>query len=312
MTAAGPARFAALDRLAQGYLAITGLVALGFGGRTGLAIAAAHFAGVAGLAWLRPRTPDRGLSGFLRAAYPVLLAPLFYRELATLNRLLTERFYDGMVQGWDAALFGGQPSVYLSARLPSLPLSEVLHLGYGAYYAIVPAALIGVYVTRGQEALVRTAFSVAAAFYLCYLTFIAFPVAGPRYEFERIGGHLSDGTFFRGVHAILEGGSSKGTAFPSSHIGASLSAVLAAGREDARWFWALVVPEAALALGTVYGRFHYGIDAVIGFLVALAVVGGTPTAMRWLGTGNPSPHPGYPTAETEPAERATAWRNANS
>ena len=51
----------------------------------------------------------------------------------------------------------------------------------------------------------------------------------------------------------------------------SLAAVVAAGREDARWFWLLIVPEIALTLGTVYGRFHYATDALGGIIVALAV-----------------------------------------
>lgn len=287
-------RFVALDRLTQGYLAITALLGLGFGGGAGALVAGAHAAAILGIRALRDRTPSRGLPGFLRGAYPVMLTPLLYKELATLNRFLTTRFFDSVVQGWDAALFGTQPSITLSAALPWFPLSEALHLGYGAYYAIVPAALIGVYVSRGQAALVRTSFAVAAAFFLCYLAFIAYPVAGPRYEFERIGGELSGGTFYHIVHGILEGGSSKGTAFPSSHIAASLSAVLAAGREDRRWLWALIVPEAALAFGTVYGRFHYGIDAVVGVLVGVALVWLAPRAMRALGAGNPVPHPGYP------------------
>jgi len=306
-TGAPPGCFVALDRLAQGYLAITAALGLGFGGGTGALVAAAHLAGILAIHAIRRWTPSRGLAGFLRGAYPVMLTPFLYRELATLNRFLTTRYFDGAVQAWDAALFGGQPSMFLSDALPWFPLSEALHLGYGAYYAIVPIALVGVYVTRGQAALVRTAFAVASAFFLCYLAFIAFPVAGPRYEFERIGGDLSGGAFYRVVHVILEGGSSRGTAFPSSHIAASLSAVLSAGREDRRWLWILLVPEAALAIGTVYGRFHYGIDALAGVLVGLAIVWLAPAGMRRLGTGNPAPHPGIQPAETRPSEEERRW-----
>lgn len=261
----------AIDKLAIAYFALTGVVAAIFGGRVGFAIAGIHALVVFGLTRLAAWQPRAGFSGFIRAGYAVLLTPPLYSELATLNRFFTERFFDDMVQRWDAAVFGGQPSMDFSALLPWVPFSESLHLGYFAYYAIVPAALIGIYRTRGFDALHRTAFSVAAAFFLSYFIFIAFPVAGPRYEFERIGGEISDGTFYGLVHAVLEGGSSKGTAFPSSHIAASLSAVLAAGREDARWFWLLIFPEVALALGTVYGRFHYAVDALAGAALALVV-----------------------------------------
>ncbi len=285
----------AIDRLMLVYLLGTGAYAALLGGGQGLLIAAGHALVAAAVAWLGRVRPRRPATRFLRLTYPVLTTPVLYAELAVLNRYLTDRFFDATVQGWDAALFGGQPSVEWSARLPWLPFSEFLHLGYMAYYAIVPAALLGVYLTRGPDALHRTAFSVALAFFACYAVFIVFPVAGPRYEFPAIGGRLADGTFYGLVHTILESGSSRGTAFPSSHIAASLSAVLAAGREDRRWLWLLIVPEAALALGTVYGRFHYGIDAGAGIVVAVLAVLGTPALIRRWQSRQPGSRPGYPT-----------------
>jgi len=281
----------AMDRLVFAYLAITGLFALIFGGRLGLGIAIVHALACVAVLALGRWQPRKGFVGFLRASYGVALCPAFYAELAILNRFFTERFFDGLMQDWDAIVFGGQPSMDLSVWLPWLPFSEVLHLGYFAYYAIVPAALIGAYATRGFDALARVAFGVTAAFFVSYMIFAVFPVAGPRYEFVRIGGEISDGALYGLVHSILEGGSSKGTAFPSSHIAASLVAVLGAGREDARWFWLLIIPELALALGTVYGRFHYGVDALAGVAVALAVWLATPALFRALERGQPGRQP---------------------
>jgi len=278
----------AIDRLALVYFAITGLVAAVFGGLTGLGIAAIHALAVGAILALGRWQPRTGFAGFLRASWAVAVCPALYSELATLNRFLTQRFFDDVVQRWDAAIFGGQPSLYLSSVLPWVPFSETLHLGYLAYYAIVPAALIGVYVTRGFDALQRTSIAIATAFFVSYLIFMVFPVAGPRYEFEAIGGEIGRGRFYGLVHAILEGGSSKGTAFPSSHIAASLSAVLGAGREDGRWFWLLIIPEGALALGTVYGRFHYGIDAIAGLILALLAFGLSDRIFRTLSGRQPA------------------------
>jgi membrane-associated phospholipid phosphatase len=275
----------AIDRLACGYLGLTGLFAIAFGGASGTLIAVIHLVVAISILRLGRWRARSGFGGFMRATYAVLLTPILYAELATLNRFLTERFFDGVVQGWDQALFFSQPSIELSNWLPSFLLSETLHLGYFAYYAIVPSALIGVYLTRGFAAAHRAAFTTALAFFLCYVTFAVFPVAGPRYEFEAIGGALGEGTFYRIVHAVLEGGSSQGTAFPSSHIAASLAAVLGAGREDRRWLWLLLIPEIALAVGTVYGRFHYAIDAVAGVGYALAAWSLTPWAVRVLNGG---------------------------
>ncbi len=271
MSDGGSGRLLPVDRLAIGYFGGTGLVSLAFGGLPGAGIAAAHAIAIFGITRLAAWRPRAGLAVIARAAYAVCLTPLLYAELAVINRFFTQRYFDATVQAWDAAVFGGQPSIGLSALFPWLSFSEVLHLGYFAYYAIIPAAILGVFATRGAEALQRTALAVAAAFFVSYLIFMFFPVAGPRYEFAQIGGGIGEGTLFGIVHGILEAGSSKGTAFPSSHIAASLAAVVSAGREDRRWFWLLIIPELALTAGTVYGRFHYATDALAGILLGLLV-----------------------------------------
>jgi len=90
------------------------------------------------------------------------------------------------------------------------------------------------------------------------------------------------------VHTILESGSSKGTAFPSSHVAATVSAWFATGRESKRVFWIMAPFTVALSLGTVYGRFHYGIDATLGLVVAITAYLSTPWLMRRLEGDRPA------------------------
>jgi membrane-associated phospholipid phosphatase len=90
------------------------------------------------------------------------------------------------------------------------------------------------------------------------------------------------------VHTILESGSSKGTAFPSSHVAATLSAWFATGRESKRVFWIMAPFAVSLTLGTVFGRFHYGIDATVGLVVAIAAYLATPWLMRRLEGSRPA------------------------
>jgi len=285
----------AIDRLTIGYLGLTGLWALALGGGGGALVAAVHLLACLAIHNLRRFAPDRGLAEFLRVGYPVLAMPVLYAELATLNRYLTPRFFDQTVIAWDRAILRLQPSMDLSGALPWFPLSEGLHLGYMGYYLLMPAALIGAYLATGRAGLHRTVFTLMATFYVCYAIFIVFPVAGPRYAFEPIRGTISEGSLYHMVHAILESGSSKGTAFPSSHVAASLAAVLGVAREDRRWWWALLVPEIALIVGTVYGRFHYGIDALVGLVIGVLVWVTTPAMIGVLAGRQPGRASGYQT-----------------
>lgn len=284
----------AIDRLTMGYFGVTGTYAAITGGVTGLVIAGAHVLLILLIRAMRRWQPEAGFPALIRVCYPMMAMPAMYAELSTLNRFISDRYYDDVVIGWDQVLFGGQPSMFLSEVIPWVPVSEFIHLGYLSYYLILPAPVIAAYLASGREGMQRSSFTVMACFYTCYMFFILFPVTGPRYEFEKIGGAIADGTMYWIVHTVLEGGSSKGTAFPSSHVAATLGALIAAGRADRRWFWAMLVPSAILAFATVYGRFHYAIDAVIGLAVGGVVCLAVPGVYEALRGRQPDQTPGHP------------------
>lgn len=257
------------DMLASAYLAATGVLALVSGTRTGLVLAVLHVVGMGMIHFVaRTPVPANPFGAFLRLAWPVAVTPLFYTELATLGQLLFPGYFDPAVQRWEEALFGAQLSVVSSEWYDALWFSELLHFGYVSYYLVVPTAILGAWALGGRIGMEKVAFTTALGFYLCYLCFAVFPVAGPRYDFPKIIGPPADGFVFGIVHTILESGSAKGTAFPSSHVAATVSAWLAAARIDRRLLWTLAPFSVSLTLGTVYGRFHYGIDAAAGLLFA--------------------------------------------
>ena len=72
------------------------------------------------------------------------------------------------------------------------------------------------------------------------------------------------------TQGILEGGSSKGTAFPSSHVAVVVAQALMALLYQ-RWTgWAIALLSGGLAMGAVYGGFHYAVDIVAGAGVGVA------------------------------------------
>jgi len=280
MSSRGPL---AVDYLTLAYLAATGLVALTSLSGMGLGIAFLHAVGM-GLIWWAAALPlpKHGLALFFRLFYPVALTPLLYLELAPLNQVHVTGYFDATVMEWEQALFGTQLAMDFGEWYGRLWFSEVMHLGYLSYYFIVPGAAATAFLLKGPRALERASFTIALAFFVCYVSFSVFPVTGPRYDFPKLVGDAANGKMFWAVHAILESGSSKGTAFPSSHVAATLAAWFATGRESKRVFWIMAPFAVSLTLATVYGRFHYGIDATAGLVVAIAAYLGTPWLMRRL------------------------------
>ena len=280
MSSRGPL---AVDYLTLAYLAATGLVALTSLSGMGLGIALVHVV-VMGLIWWAAALPlpAHRLALFFRLFYPVALTPLLYLELAPLNQVHVTGYFDATMMEWEQSLFGTQLAMDFGEWYNRLWFSEVLHLGYFSYYFIVPGAAATAFLLKGPRALERASFTIALAFFVCYVCFSVFPVAGPRYDFPKLVGDAANGKMFWLVHSILESGSSKGTAFPSSHVAATLAAWFATGRESKRVFWIMAPFAVSLTLATVYGRFHYGIDATAGLVVAISAYLGTPWLMRRL------------------------------
>ncbi|OGU02250.1 MAG: hypothetical protein A2085_09810 [Gemmatimonadetes bacterium GWC2_71_10] len=230
------------------------------------------FALIGPLVWLLARAPDdTPFMNFVGPVYPLLLVVMFYTALGTLNEEVG-RNHDLWAQRADVALFGTPLSVTWHQRWPNAALSWILHITYVSYYPIVLTAGLWHWRRTPREAYERAAFLIALAFFVCYAVFAFFPVTGPRYFWGAATGPAAETWPARVVNRLLESGSAYGTAFPSSHIAASWTAVLATWRSSRRLALALGVPALGLALGTVYGQFHYAIDAVAGAALAVTVL----------------------------------------
>lgn len=226
----------------------------------------AVIAAVLGLRWV-PRVLPPPIQ-FLRDAYPLLLLELWYQETALLSRAFTISYHDGLVQRWDMWVFGRHWNAELAALVPSAFVSEFLHGCYLLYIACIPALGITLYASRRYEAFRVFATTVMATFLTCYLCFVFLPVMGPYYAMARPAVQ-SFGVFPPLVYAMLASAASFGAAFPSSHVAGSVVVAFLAWRFERRLFPFLAVLALGIAVGTVYGGFHYAIDALAGLLVGV-------------------------------------------
>ena len=221
---------------------------------------------------LLARAPRAGLTRFIGGAYPLILTAAFYPQLGIINTGVG-LVHDGTVQAWEQALFGSQVSMTWHQAMPNLLLSEILHFCYGSFYWIIIFAPVFLFFRAPNERFERGAFVITLVLYACYLGFALFPVAGPRYFFGVAAGPEAQGPIARAVHSILEGGSAWGTAFPSSHVAAAGAAAFVLWPDARRTALVLAPISLGVPLGTVYGQFHYGVDALAGVIVGVALCG---------------------------------------
>jgi membrane-associated phospholipid phosphatase len=203
----------------------------------------------------------------LRDWMPLAVGPFLYVELRWLIQGVGRPHADPLVQGWERALFPTNPAATWAPQMPSLVLSEALHFAYASYYLLVLLPPILLYLRGRRTDYAATLLALALVYAVCFTTYLAFPVDGPRF----LAGPASapDGPVRSFVLHLLAAGSSRGTAFPSSHVAASVVAALCALRFQRPVGVLVSVLTAGLTLGTVYGGFHYGVDALAGLIVGI-------------------------------------------
>src|SRR5256884_4809961 len=176
------------------------------------------------LVLLAPAARQTGPVGrFLGDWYPMLLLGGLYAEVGVLNVDLAFQ-HDLAVQRLELWAFGSQLSYRWIREMPNPVLSWYLHGCYLAYYAILYSSPLGLWLSGRRAAARHTIFAVMITFYLCYVVFLFFPVAGPRYAFDLAHNPATDVGPARFAAWLLDRGDSWGAAFPSSHVAASVVA----------------------------------------------------------------------------------------
>jgi membrane-associated phospholipid phosphatase len=201
----------------------------------------------------------------LRDWMPLAVGPFLYVELRWLIQGVGRPHADALVQGWERVFFPTNPAATWAPQVPSVVVSEALHFAYASYYLLVLLPPVLLYLRGRRTEYAVTLLALAMVYAVCFTTYLAFPVDGPRFLVGPAA--APDGPVRTFVLHLLAAGSSRGTAFPSSHVAASVVASLCALRFQPRLGAVVALLTAGLTLGTVYGGFHYGVDALAGLIV---------------------------------------------
>ena len=232
------------------------------------------------------------LTLFLRIAVQMVFLSWWYPDTYELNRMLPN--LDHVFAGMEQQLFGCQPSLLFSQKVPWGWFSELMCMGYVSYFPLMSVLLVYYFFMRHHEFLL-SAFVLLTSFFVFYVVFALLPVTGPQFYYLAVGtdniaqGMLpnvgdwfmthsermappgwSGGVFHHLLDLAHDAGERPTAAFPSSHVGITTVVMLLAWRTRSRSLFFGMLPFFLLmCLSTVYIYAHYAIDAIAGFLTGL-------------------------------------------
>jgi membrane-associated phospholipid phosphatase len=265
------------DRILIGYCLLMVLL-IGVWGRPFSAYlnSLLFYAGMATVAALIVRCVDPARNrwlAFVRLAYPAVMFTFFYWQTGRLMFLFFDSFFDWQLVTFEHMIFGGDLSLYIDRNLLNVWLTEVLSFCYFAYYPMLPAFVLAVFWKRDDNVLKEFLAVTCLTFFASYLLFALYPAEGPRWHFAHQYVNTVDGPFFRQlVNLVISEGAVHGGAMPSSHTGVAFIVMAFCFRYYRRCGWILLPIVCGLAAGTVWGRFHYVTDVIVGLAIAVVAL----------------------------------------
>jgi membrane-associated phospholipid phosphatase len=210
----------------------------------------------------------------LRDWAPIGFTLAAYREMNWFTPAIRDHHLERAWIVWDRWLLD---TVHLRAAVESLGplLPSLLEICYVLVYGIAPISLT-ILLLNSPDALRRRRVSTFWFAYLAgtlaaYALFPYFPSDPPRTVFA--GADLpSMVTIFRRFNlAILGQYGIHSSVFPSAHVSSAFACawgLLIAMPDRRRYGWMVALYASAVALATIYGRYHFAADAAAGLAVS--------------------------------------------
>jgi membrane-associated phospholipid phosphatase len=246
------------------------------------------------LLWGITRQP---LFGLLRRFYIIPVIYIMYDQVHAFVRVVNPNDVDSLFISIDAWLFGGvNPTQWLESY--STPIvTEYLQICYFLFYVLPIMHAVELYRRGDIELLDRFARGMAFCYFISYVAYFGFPAIGPRFtlhDYHQLNETLPGILVTPWLRSIVDvgGGLAIGSenpaalvnrdCMPSGHTMMTLVNILLAFSTKSKFRWIFVVIGGSLIFSTVYLRYHYVVDVLVGAALALICLPLEPVADRAL------------------------------
>lgn len=219
----------------------------------------------------------------IRRFYVAPIIFFIYTNIQAFIRVIHSRDYDNIFIEWDYAIFGVNPTEWIM-NLENPLLTEYLQFCYFLFYLIPMILAIDLVLKNKKTELYIFSRAIVFSFLLSYLLYLLMPAIGPRFtvhsfaslNLELPGLWLSE--YFR--EFINTGGGIivpnidpalqvNRDCMPSGHTWVTLVVMIFGFKFSSRLKWLLFVMGTSLIFSTVYLRYHYVVDILVGVVFAL-------------------------------------------
>ena len=210
---------------------------------------------------------------FFRDWYIPFFLIVIYLENRRLIPLVNLHDLDELFIRIDRFLFLGHDPTVLMERITHPILSEILQISYASFYFLPFVLCVILYFTRPRIEFHINTFTLLAGFYLSFIGYYLTPAIGPRFTLDHLQAFPLEGVlFFDGIRNMLaQAEGLMRDCCPSGHILISLLTVMLARRYVRDFFPVACIWAVLIMFSSVYLRYHYVFDLIVGAALSLPV-----------------------------------------
>lgn len=195
----------------------------------------------------------------------------YFQAIAAFVPALGQESRDPLLLAMDEHLFGVTPAVWMQS-IASVAMTELMSVCYLSFVVYLHVAVI--YAAWMPNSDVRRFSNWLFSVYAIGLPgYLLVPALGPGLAFPELFDEPIHGWLFTSLNqGIVDGGSSVYSVFPSLHLLITLTLLEFDRRHHPRRFRIMLLPAFGLIVSTMYLRYHYAIDLLVGAEVFLIAV----------------------------------------
>ena len=228
-------------------------------------------------AWALVKFDRPGIIGFLRCFDALVYVPVVFLMAMLVVHRVNPHDCDGLLGRIDASI-GGIALLRAMKRIETSWLTDLAKLAWMSYYPLPLVAAIPLFI-RGRAAFVPLKNALVLGWVVSYLCYFAMPAVGPGNRAEELG--VPQPAFAASVISstakslifAAEAPEPRHT-FPSGHtiIAVIVGWHLLRHRRGRPWLLIGVQLALGVVLSTIYLRYHYVVDVLVGIVIAAGCI----------------------------------------
>lgn len=208
----------------------------------------------------------------IRDWLPMILVIGIYGNLALIQDIFPFSDKDWLLISIDKFIFFGHHPTLLLEKIVSPFLTEWFSFTYGTYLLYFPITLGLFYFQKKYKPFHDLALALSIAACLGFIGYLLIPAIGPFYSHAELYSINLQGLTITKINQQIDTLRFTRDIFPSLHIAMSTIFLIFAYRHSRKLFILYLPFMTSLWISTLYLRYHYVIDIIAGFCLAILVI----------------------------------------